>query len=382
MSRRLKRWLIVLAALLVVGVAFVWTLPEIVKWQALKQIPALTGRAASIEDIDINLFTGRVAIKKFRLAEADPTQAFVELERLDVRVVPWASLLGNIRIAELRLTAPTVHLVRLSATEFNFSDILRRLATPKEGQPAPPEPRGKSRWTVALDHFALIRANITATDRAVTPTSEWNVRDLSIEAGNLTTRPSGPVGTLAVRAALNDSPVEFSARDIDLTPTSFAGRFSIRNFNLLQVRPYLPPLPATLQSGVAGIDMAVKLELGSGPGGLAVGVVTGDLAVASIAFSQPGKTSPFLVVPRIDVALKEVNLVSRVVTLSRLDIDGLDVKAARDKQERIDVLELSKGSPSAAPREVTAPPYKITVEKVTLKGGATFTDAAVSRSAW
>ncbi|MGH7374522.1 MAG: hypothetical protein ACREJY_09870, partial [Candidatus Rokuibacteriota bacterium] len=88
MSRRLKRWLIVLAALLVVGIAFVWTLPEIVKWQALKQIPAITGRATSIEDIDINLFTGRVAIKKFRLAEPDPAQSFVEFERLDVRVVP------------------------------------------------------------------------------------------------------------------------------------------------------------------------------------------------------------------------------------------------------------------------------------------------------
>ena len=85
MSRRLKRWLIVLAALLVVGIAFIWSLPEIVKWQALKQIPAITGRAASIEDIDINLFTGRVAIKKFRLAEADPAQTFVEFERFDVR---------------------------------------------------------------------------------------------------------------------------------------------------------------------------------------------------------------------------------------------------------------------------------------------------------
>jgi len=412
MSRRLKRWLVVLGVLLVLGVAFVWSLPEIVKWQALKQIPAITGRAASIEDIDINLFTGRVAIKKFRLAEADPARAFVEFERFDIRVVPWSSVFGNVRVAELRLTAPTVNLVRLTPTEFSFSDILKRLATAKEGEPPPKpaDPKAKSRWTIAVDHFALIRANISAVDRAVSPASEWKVRDLSVEAGNLTTRPSGPVGRLAVRAALNDSPLEFSARDIDLTPTSFAGKFSIQNFNLRQVRPYLPPLPAELQSGVAGVDMAVKLELGSGPGGLAVGVVTGDLAVTSIALTQPGKTTPFLVVPRIGVGLKEVNLVSRVVTLSGIDVEGVDLKAMRDKQERIDLLELTKkpggdatgtsssialGSPSAAPRQATAPrkapaaapaaptppaapDYKITVEKVTLKGAATFTDEAVS----
>jgi uncharacterized protein involved in outer membrane biogenesis len=402
MSRRLKRWLIVLAAVLVVGIAFVWTLPEIVKWQALKQIPAITGRTAEIEDIDINLFTGRVAIKKFRLAEADPAQTFVALERLDVRFL-WRSLFGNVRVAELRLTEPIVNLVRLTPTEFNFSDILGRLAAAKEGEPPPPppDPSKKSRWTVAVDHFALIRANITATDRAVKPTSEWKIRDLSIEAGNLTTRPSGPIGTVAVRGALNESPVEFSARDIDLTPTSFAGKFSIQKFSLLQVRPYLPPLPASVESGVAGIDIAVKLELGSGPGGLAVGVITGDVVVASLALAQPGKTAaPFLVVPRIDVGLKEVNLVTRVVTLSAIDIQGLDLKAVRDKQENIDLLELTKKpdsaatapapatprkaptpAPTPAPPAKTEPEFKLTVEKVTLKGAATFTDESVSSPA-
>lgn len=415
MSPRLRRWLIVLGVILLLGIAFVWSLPEIVKWQALKQIPAITGRQASIDDIDINLFTGRVAIKKFRLAEADPSQTFVDFERLDVRVIPWSGIFGNVRVVEFRLTAPTVNLVRVNATEFNFSDILRRLAASKEGAPPPPppEPKAKSRWTIAVDHFALVRANITALDRAVTPASEWKVRDLTIEAGNLTTRPSGPVGTLDVRAALNDSPLEFAAQDIDLTPTSFQGKFSIQNFGLLQVRPYLPPLPATLESGVAGMNLAVKLELGQGPGGLAEGLVTGDVTLTSVALAQPGKAAkPFLTVPRIGIGLKEVNLVSHVVTLSSIDVEGLDLKAVRDTQERIDLLELAQkpassdplGSPSAAPRKATAAPpaatkstapvapatppqgetkaaapdYKVTIEKVGVKGAVTFTDESVS----
>ncbi|HZP38606.1 MAG TPA: DUF748 domain-containing protein [Methylomirabilota bacterium] len=411
MSPRLRRWLIVLGVILLLGIAFVWSLPEIVKWQALKQIPAITGRQASIEDIDINLFTGRVAIKKFRLAEADPAQTFVDFDRLDLRVIPWSVIFGNVRVAEFRLTAPTVNLVRLSPTEFNFSDILQRLAASKEGAPPPPpEPRAKSRWTIALDHFALVRANISALDRAVTPASEWKIRDLSIEAGNLTTRPSGPVGTLDVRGALNDSPLEFSAQDIDLTPTSFRGKFSIQNFSLLQVRPYLPPLPATLESGVAGMNLAVRLELGQGPGGLAEGLVTGDVTLTSVALAQPGKAAtPFLTVPKIGIGLKEVNLVSRVVTLSTIDIEGLDLKAVRDKQQQIDLLELTKkpegaaggapgrgtppastpapaaktpaGAPATAPgggEAKPAPDYKITIEKVALKGSATFTDEFIS----
>ena len=408
MSRRLKRALIVLAALLVVGVAFVWALPELIKWQAVKQIAAVTGRQVDIEDIDVNLFTGRVAIKSFRLAEQDPSQTFVGFERLDVRVIPWAVVRRTFRFAELRLTAPTVNLVRLSPTEFNFSDILQRLAAaPEAPKGRPTEPDAKSRWVVALDRFALIRANISATDRAVTPASEWKIRDLTIEAGNLTTAPSGPHGTLDVRAALNESPVEFSAQDIDLTPTSFAGKFSIKNFNLLQVRPYLPPLPVVLESGSAGVDMAVKLELGQGPGGLAVGLVSGDVAVTSLALSQPGKDKPFLTVPRIGVGLQEVNLVSHVVKLSAVDVEGLDLLAVRDKQEQIDLLDLAKkpeeakgASPPAPARKTTAAPapaaskpadeaaaksespdYKITIDKIGVKGAVTFTDESVSTPA-
>jgi hypothetical protein len=292
-----------------------------------------------------------------------------------------------------------VKLVRVSSTVFNFSDILARLATTAGPPPPPPtEPPAKSRWTIGIERFALIRANLTATDRAVTPVSEWKVQDLSIEAGNLTTKPSGPVGKLAVHGALNNSPVEFSAQDIDLTPTSFGGKFSIQNFSLLQVRPYLPPtLPASLESGIAGITMALKLELGKG--GLAVGLITGDLTLTSLALAQPGKPVPFLSVPRIAVGLKEVNLVSRVVTISSVDIEGLDLKAVRDKQEQIDLLELTKkpGEPAAAPgasKKAPAgpvpapaaaakpePEFKITVEKVALKGGATFTDEAISTPA-
>jgi hypothetical protein len=400
MSRRLKRGLIVLAALLVAGVAFVWALPEIVKWQAVKQIAALTGRQVSIEDIDINLFTGRVAIKSFRLAEQDPSQTFVGFDRLDVRVVPWAIVRRTFRFAELRLTAPTVNLVRLSPTEFNFSDILQRVAAAPAAPPArPSSPDAKSGWVIALDQFALIRANVSATDRAVTPASEWKVRDLTIEAGNLTTAPSGPLGTLAVHGALNESPVELSAQDIDLTPTSFAGKFSIQNFNLLQVRPYLPPLPIALESGIAGVNMAVKLELGPGPGGLATGLATGDVAVTALALSQPGKSAPFLTVPRIGVGLKEANLVSHVVTLSAVDVEGLDLRAVRDKQEQIDLLDLTKkpeeskpasqaatarkpAAPTPAPAKATAPgestDYKITIEKIGVKGVVTFTDESVS----
>ena len=93
MSRRRTIWLVVAAVLLVLGGVFLWALPELIRRQAVTQIPKITGRAASIGDIDLNLFTGRLVVKNFRLAERDPQKAFVEFERLEARW-SWSSLLA------------------------------------------------------------------------------------------------------------------------------------------------------------------------------------------------------------------------------------------------------------------------------------------------
>ncbi len=233
------------------------------------------------------------------------------------------------------------------------------------------------------------------------------MQDLTIEAGNLTTKPSGPVGTLAVHGALNDSPVEFSARTSTSRPTSFA-----REVLDPELQPAPDPalsaaqLPASLDSGIAGVDHGGQARAGEGPSGLAVGPHH-RRPDADRWPGQPGKTTPFLTVPRIAVGLKEVNLVSRDVTISSVDIEGArpqggarqagadrpapaDQEAGGRRRDRARRLRrASQGacgrpcrSRAVDPRRAKAEPeFKITVEKVTLKGGATFTDEAVSTPA-
>src|SRR5262249_61084243 len=72
-----RRWLarlgtlglaiIVVVGLLIVG--FFASLPEIVRQVVVRQVPKAMGRQITIEDIDLNLFTGNLAIKKLRLGE-------------------------------------------------------------------------------------------------------------------------------------------------------------------------------------------------------------------------------------------------------------------------------------------------------------------------
>src|SRR5947208_1953314 len=148
LSPRLRLWLIVGGCVVVLGGAFLWVLPEIVRRTVVTQIPKLTARAASIEDIDLNLFTGRLALKKLRLAEREPSETFLQAERIDLRVSPLSLVVGHVRLADLTLTAPRVRIVRTGPVEFNFSDLLALIP------PADPT-KPKSRWTISIGRLGV-----------------------------------------------------------------------------------------------------------------------------------------------------------------------------------------------------------------------------------
>jgi uncharacterized protein involved in outer membrane biogenesis len=141
------------------------SLPEMVRREAAARILAATGRPVSIEDVDLNLFTGRVAFKGFRIGEREASEAFLEFERLDARVAPLALAFRHLHLREISLTGPTVRVIRTGATQFNFSDLLALI-------PPADAPR-ESKWTVTVDRVELARGSISATDRTLSPPREW-----------------------------------------------------------------------------------------------------------------------------------------------------------------------------------------------------------------
>src|SRR5215831_14981081 len=181
MSRRLKLWLIVGGSVAVLGGGFLWALPEIVRRAVVVEFPKLTGRAMSIEDIDLNLFTGRLVLKKLRIAERDPSEAFIQAERISLRLSPFSLIVGHLRLAELTFAAPRIRIVRTGPVEFNFSDLLARLPRAEPNQP-------KSRFTVTIVRLALQDGAVLISDGAVSPSREWQIQGITVEAGGLTTR--------------------------------------------------------------------------------------------------------------------------------------------------------------------------------------------------
>jgi len=390
MSRRRTIWLVVVAVLLVAGAAFLWALPELIRRQAVTQVPKITGRAVSIGDIDLNLFTGRLVVKNLRLAERDPQKAFVEFERLEARWSWPALVAAHIRLTDVNLVSPKVQLARTGPGEFNFSDLL--------GLIPPADPKAKpSRWTFTMERLGLVLGNIVFRDEAVSPPASWRIEGLTIEAGDLTTRAGQPAGRLAIRSKISDSPFELSSNEIRLVPGAVSLGLRIKDFDLTQVLPYVPPtVPAGPYGGRLGFNMKIGIERAAE--GVTRAVVSGDVSLDDLQLIRPGGKAPFMTVPHLGMRLKEADLIARLIVVSDVEIVGLKGQALRDKGGVIDLLQAVAPAPVATPPPPAAtrptppappapqaqddkagPSFKFLLEKLALsKGTLTFVDEMLS----
>src|SRR5262245_58195392 len=120
--RRFRTVAIVVAVVLVVLVAItVAVLPMVVRRVAVDQLTKMTGRAVALERVELNRFTGRVALARFRLAQRGSNDPALEVDGLEVRVSLPSLVTKHARVVSLTVTGPRVRVARLTETEFDFS---------------------------------------------------------------------------------------------------------------------------------------------------------------------------------------------------------------------------------------------------------------------
>jgi hypothetical protein len=388
----------VLLAVVVLGGLFVAVLPEVVRRVAIAQVPKLTGRVLQLDDVDLNLFTGHLALKGVRVQKQGGNERAYEIERIDVRLDYLPFLFRHVRLTEITVVAPKIEVLRRGPVEFDFSDVLDRF---KGGGKTSKEP---SKWTVTLERVTVQRLTGVGRDQTTSPESVWRIDDLNLAANGLMFGPGARPGRLQLSFKLNDAPITVVSDSLVLVPLAAKARATVEGFDVAPVQAYLPPsVPAAPRAGRVSLAMAAAIELAEG--GLKSGTVQGKVTTAGVEVFQTGRTEPFLKVARLDLEIKEADLAARSLTIGSLAIDGLAGRAVRDAQERIDLVALAgpakeKGATPApgapnppaadADRPVAAEPaqpaaadsarpqFKVKVEQVTLRRSElAFRDEAV-----
>jgi hypothetical protein len=329
----MRRWrtpLIIVTILVVLAMgAFLWTLPEVVRRVAVGRIPELTGRQVAIEDIDLNLFTGSIALKGFRLAEREGPEAFIKFDRLDARVFLPSIVLLDVRLSHVTLTGLEARLIRTGPETFNFSDIIERL--PKADPNAKP-----GRLSVTLDRVALGRSRITVQDHAVTPMADWSLQSLDAQASGFSTDQRRAPAQASVRLKSREASVEFDKIRFKLAPFAVSASLKLAGFDLTRIKPYITDPEVTLGAAVVGanLDVAVKR---TGPK-LEEAWAAGDVTVDGLALGHIEGAERFVGVRRFHARIEKADAVKRMVTLARVEIEAPDVGLVRRPNGQMDLL--------------------------------------------
>ncbi len=352
--RRRRLTLIIVGGLALVVAGVLVALPEVIRRVAEAEIPKRTGRAVAIGDIDLNLFRGHLALKNVRLAERDGPEPFVEFERFDVRISLPSLLRRRLRLAEITLARPVIRVVRTGPAEFNFSDLVPGTAEPK------PEPSGPSRWTITVDRLIVAGGVVQVDDRAVSPVAQWRVHELGVEGSGLTTRAGAPPARLAVHTLIDEALLFVTAHQLRLEPLQIWATLFLNDFQMRRLNPYVYNRLGTPYRPTGGVlTLALSAQVDSDQEEVKKAVLAGRVDVAREALVQVGHQNPFLAVARLGVEIKEADALAQSLTVASVAIEGLDLKARRDRHGVIDLIEMFRTPASAAPRSAAPAPPKV-----------------------
>jgi uncharacterized protein involved in outer membrane biogenesis len=370
-------WAGAAAGIAVLLVAALIALPEIVRRVAVDRLARMTGRAVALDDVDLNLFTGRLALKGFRLAQRGSSDPALSLPRVDTRVAVTSLLSRHVVVRELLVASPTIHVRRVGPTEFDFSDLLALVR--------PPDPNAPSTRAITLERLTITDGTIVARDEAVAEPATWRIVGLQVDGAGLTTRRDAPPGRLAVRLALNGTPVRLEADSIELAAARMTARVAVDGFELAQVRGYVPDaVPALAVGGRLTLDLTAGAARG-GDGAVRL-VVKGAVRAEDLALARRGARDAFVRLPTVAVDIREAALPDRSVALARVDVEGLDLRGRRDGAG-IDLLTLltppAAPPPAPAATPADAPPaISLAVDELRVRRGRlTFVDESVTPAA-
>jgi uncharacterized protein involved in outer membrane biogenesis len=306
LTRGQKKWGIIATSIVVVLLLVITFLPMVVRKVAVSQIAAATKRATAIDDVDINLFTRRIAIKGFRLADKTRPDAFVQFKDLALKFNYLQLFRGHLRLPELTLVGPAINVARTGANEFSFSDLLA--GEKKEAQ--------EGGIDITVDRFKLSDGIVVLEDAAITPAKAWKAEGLNFDVANISTRKGGPAGKATLNLTLAGTPISINASDLYITPTNGQAALKFEGFDLALLLPYVPSdTPATLQSGRLSVALTLKYG-GEGT------QLDGDVRLEKIAALQQGQARPFLSAPELKINLKNINVNNGVFNIAAVEVAG------------------------------------------------------------
>lgn len=361
-----------LLRLLLPGLVLGWlvfgflVLPWAVRFFGEKEVAKATGRKTVIERVAFNPITWVFRLEGFKLFEEDGTEVFVALDGLRLDVDPSALFGRTMKVRELELRRPFVHVARLEEGGFNFAS-LARTGNATDAPKAAPEPQGPAKTPLLffmVENAKVLDGEIHYEDKAAKVRHE--IKNLSFglpDFTNLPKRHADP-SKPAMAAKIDDSTLSVSgAMTLFADKPGASAEVKLEDFNLSRWWHLLPP-EARLDAGVREVTIKAKANLPVGNQTLPD--VQARLEVGGMRLSDKRGVET-LGFDRLVIAEPVFNATAKTAVVPSIVLERPRVVVKRDKSGAVNLAQALKPAEKAddkAKRPEVAP-KKPTVETKT-----------------
>ena len=360
-ARTPRRWLRRIAigtGVLILGLVLFgyFAAPPLIKSILTTKVSEMLHRQVSVGRIAVNPFLLTVEIDDLLIRERDGTTPFIGFDQLRIDLEAESIYRRALVLREIRLVNPAVHVVRLDAKHYNFSDLVDEFA----GKPtAAPEtgPAGPARFSV--NNIQLTGGSIDFDDRP--EKTLHKIRDLSLAIPFLSNLPwAGEIFVQpAFHARVNGAPLDLRGKTKPFGPNRETSlTVKLADVDLPFYLGYLP-FELQIKPVSARLDADLDLTFAQPPGKTPNLLITGKTALRDVKVTDLA-ARPLLSYPRLDVVLDSVDVFQKKVAIRRIVLDHPVLNAERAADGSINLTKMtlvSKGARSLdTPRDDKAPP--------------------------
>jgi hypothetical protein len=295
-----KKIKITLSVILFVITLFLWFLPVVTKNLLEDNSKEWIGRKISIEDIDINLFTGTVKLFDFDLYEFDDTSSFVSFDTLILNARPYHYFVSKITLQQLYVKNLKTHVIKENDTTYNFDTLIDFYAIPAGSLTTVAQEMDTiDVLKFSLSNIEFVNAEVDFNDGVIGDTFIFNELDLLIP--NIEWNQEDK-SNADLEFNFKDGGRFFSSTNFDPIEGGFHASIGLENLDLSVYSKYLR---AFLVVDSAKGLLSTKLNIHGNSNALDAVSIDGLVNLKQLQFTDSLK-KPILKVDEINCVLKKI----------------------------------------------------------------------------
>ncbi len=319
-SRRRRR--VVAALAIYTGLGFVIA-PAIIKWQLRTQLPALTHRSVTVQQVRVNPYALSLTVRGLAITETNGTP-FAGFDELYVNFQLSSLFRWTWTFSVIQLSGPTANVVRFADGQFNFADLLTNSSSASS---APPPP-------FLIQSLNITNALLTFTD-GTTPKPFHAVYGPShMELNNFSTRPNQH-GHYSIVANTGDGESFTWAGTISIQPPQSDGEFKLLGIPPAKYGPYLAHF-TTARVARGTLDISANYSFTAAAFPPQVEITNAIVQLRDFQVQAPDKDETLLALADLRVQNVSANLTGATVRVPLVKLSGGSVFIRRDAQGHLE----------------------------------------------